>query len=103
MHLNLHLIHKQNKFHATSRGTQRNSQSGLTQNEQSEAVEQGTDVGQDPHQHCKLGKDKHDKSEFGVYVSREVAACFLLCFRVKETEVNLPCKKPKDFTDDSAE
>lgn len=36
------------------------SESGLTQNEQSEAVEQGTDVGQDPHQHGKLGKDKQD-------------------------------------------
>lgn len=59
-------------FHATSRGNQRNSQSGLTQNEQSEAVEQGTDVGQDPHQHSKLGKDKHDKSEFDVYVSERL-------------------------------
>lgn len=49
--------------------------SGLTQNEQSEAVEQGTDVGQDPHQHSKLGRDKHDKSEKGCRMFFSLLPC----------------------------
>lgn len=36
-------------------------QKQLTQNEQSETVEQGTNIGQDPHQHSKLWKDRMTK------------------------------------------
>lgn len=35
----------------------------LTQNEECEAVEQGTDVGQDPHQHGELQKRDKTTSE----------------------------------------
>lgn len=65
-------------------------QKQLTQNEQSEAVEQGTNVGQDPHQHSKLWKDRHDTAEKKLSADwilrsclRSVAAYFLLFFGVK--------------------